>query len=67
MQLAKRLIVPACCVFAMLSTAARAETYHFGEGESSMPAHTKHPQPKHKSHARHRASSQSSETPYSHS
>ena len=61
MQQAKYLAVVALCALAALSTAARAETYHFAEGASSMPgqrtdAHTPHAPAKHKSHtSKHRA------------
>jgi hypothetical protein len=41
----KWLIVPAWCALVSFSTLAQAETYHFAEGESSMPARhsTAHP------------------------
>ncbi|SAL40943.1 hypothetical protein AWB68_01792 [Caballeronia choica] len=61
MQQAKYLAFVALCALAALSTAARAETYHFAEGASSMPgqhsgAHSSHAPAKHKSHtSKHRA------------
>ena len=70
MRIGKWLIVPACCALVSLSTLARAETYHFGEDKSSMPAgqsgahakHTaKHTKTKHPSPHRH-ASEKSSDS-----
>jgi len=71
MQQAKYLAIVTLCALAALSTAARAETYHFAEGTSSMPgqrtsAHSSHAPAKHKSHASKHTAGQTGKTPDSH-
>jgi len=54
MKLTQIVIASTLSAFAFISTAALAETYHFGEGQSSMSGNggaSRHaPPPKHKKH-----------------
>jgi hypothetical protein len=54
MKLKPVIIVSTLSVFALISSGAAAETYHFGEGQSSVPGgNTKHHSsvPKHRKHS----------------
>jgi hypothetical protein len=61
MKLTHIVIASTLSAFAFISTAALADTYHFGEGQSSMSgtggASRHAPPPKHKKHKTRRAAS----------
>ena len=53
MKLTHIVIASALSAFAFISTAALAQTYHFGEGQASMSGNgsaSRHAPPKHKKH-----------------
>ena len=53
MKLTHIVIASTLSAFAFISTAALAQTYHFGEGQSSMSGNgsaSRHAPPKHKKH-----------------
>jgi hypothetical protein len=53
--------------FALMSTGASAETYNFGEGQSSMSGASRHaPAPKHPKHKKTKHSTSADKGAYSH-